>query len=974
MKSYIAVNNNMKSLRNILADQTGMSMLFMLMIVSLAVGGIAFVTTDMVPKLQGEKKKAEATISYRVFIGSLNDYLVHGIREKWCLNYNNGVSDLLLSNDCSSAKPMEHIVTFPGNLERILWSAENIGTTLTAAPTLENSNKILSLNYIRYHGNPQKSTRLLKFEDVRPPNGKLTFKITQAVLKDMSSEHPLYVMAKKIKDCVNEIDVEIFQVNDYNNIGGGDERKIGINIKSDIVKTRFSCMTLKQADSTSYYTFYPRRLHTFGLIKYGNLDGNLHNEFHGPVYVAGDFVLPPASADKNKASVFYNTLTLGIYNSGASRGAIFRSGRIVNSDKSNYTFEDRGHPYHSKQDSYENFRGFLGGVRLDSSEDKGFHNLFDYTSTSSGNVSSLEACIEENNVLLKPSSNAGSILAYGEHSESSDAARVKLSFTKRNRFKPSDEAGAANVDYNLEDTQDTERGLIGQILTPRISDKRFLFNVESPDGNRALGQVAFRYGEEELSGALESFYGTMGVDSKVQIGINLNYYNLTSSKLTTFIDNLNSANKNNYQSVIDSDHVLYSISEANKFRDDAYDLKEKCDDDNKASSDCTTLGYSVTCDKSQNSSCDYSDELSDYNQSKTALKTRLQEVKELIENHPKPQMTVTLNHVDRLNGKTVLNQRYLDFSFPSEWRSFFSIVKNRITKSLRFSFTPYHYGSNTLYMDFYIKGNEGNQMKFLNRADNNDSENLSMGGWRNTYDNNRLSEDPVPLTEMDCPDGMGVADWDLDMSGSTNFAWNYANTPPGAQIDSTDHSPAAPIVFHPGEGSELPFEGHAPSTTKSVVEECTIPANRTHVYGFYVCNKLIIEDRTSPLYMIGTFIVNELVQSTASSVPVYWHSIWDTKASDLIMTDLNSKKAACETSRNLMNKTWVDIITNQQVSSTIQSCSPLDLVTNGPNNFSWTTVDPDVGIANPDDVMTSQKTNRIQKWVIREESRVDIIR
>jgi len=45
----------------------------------------------------------------------------------------------------------------------------------------------------------------------------------------------------------------------------------------------------------------------------------------------------------------------------------------------------------------------------------------------------------------------------------------------------------------------------------------------------------------------------------------------------------------------------------------------------------------------------------------------------------------------------------------------------------------------------------------------------------------------------------------------------------------------------------------------------------------------------------------------------------------------------------------------------IQSCSPLDLVTNGPNNFSWTTVDPDIGIASPTDVMTSQKVNTYSK-------------
>lgn len=977
---FISVNSNMKSLRHIFSNQAGMSMLFMVMIVSLAVGGIAFVTTDMIPKLQSEKKKAEAAISYRVFIGSLNDYLVHGIRERWCLNYNNGVSDLLLSNACSSSKAMEDIVTYPGNLERVLWSAENIGTTLTAPPTLEESNKILSLNYLRYHGNPQKTTKLLKFEDISPPDGKLTFKITQGVLNDMSEEHPLYVMAKKIKDCVNSINVEVFQVKDYNNVGGGDERKIGIHITSDIVKTRFSCMTLKQADSTSFYTFYPRRLHTFSLVKYGNLDGKLHNEFHGPVYVAGDFVLPPPSYDKNNATVFYNTLTLGIYNSGKNNGGIFRAGRIVNSDKSNYTFEDRGHPYLSKQDNYETFRGFLGGVHLDSSEDKGFHNLFDYTSTSSGDVSSLEACIEENNALLKPSNNADSILAYGNYSSSTDSARAKLSFTLRNRFKPSDEAGKANIDYTYgkkkkgkgeKEIEDFE-----EVEIVSATDKRFFFDVVSPEGNRALGNISFIYGKEEWNGPLESFYGTMGVDSQVEFGINLSYFNMTTSKLDTFISNVDSAKRYTYYNAIESGHALTSLSEWDEFKSKAYILKEKCDDfGNKASSDCETLGFSVNCDKSKDSSCDYSSQLSAYNQSKTNLKTRLEEVKQLIVNHPNPKMTMTLAHVDPYNGKTVLNQRYLDFSFPNEWRTFFKILRSQISKSIRITFTPYHYGPyNNLYMQFYLKGQEGNNLKFLNRADWDDDENLTMGGWRNTYNNELLSENPTPLVELDCPQGMGVADWDLDMSGSTNFAWNYANTPPGAQVDSTDHQPATPIVFHPGDGTLPPLEGHALSTTKSVVEECTIPADRTHVYGFYVCDKLIIKDRSTPLYMIGTFIVNELVQNPGANVPVHWHSIWDTKAADLIMTDLYANKAACDPSKNLLNKTWVDIINNQQVSSTISSCSPLDLVTNGPNNFSWTTVDPDVGIANPGDVMTSQKTNRIQKWIIREESRVDIIR
>lgn len=964
----MTVNRDMK-LNKIISSEQGMSMLFMVMILALSVGGIAYVTTDMLPKLQSEKKKAEAAINYRVFIGSLNDYIVHGIREKWCVNYNpDGTTDLLLSTACASNVPMEDIVTFPGNLERVLWTSETIGTYLTTAPALESANKILAINYLRYHDTPPKTSRRLKETDITPPDGKLKFTITKSILDDMSTEHPLYVMGTKIKDCVNKIDIEVFQVRDFNNVGSGDERKVGIQITTDIAKTRLSCLALRQADSISYYTFYPRRLHSYALMKYGNLDGNFHNEFHGPVYVAGDFILPPENSDKNSATVFYNTLTLGIFNSGANKGSIFRTGRIVNSDKSNYTFTERGHPYLSKQDRYTSFRGFLGGVHLDATEDKGFYNLFDYTSTTSGDVASLEACIEENNVLLRPSFNSDSRLAYGEYSSTSDSARMKLSFTHRNRFKASNEAGKANADYKKGEKNEKKW------WEPKAPDTRFTFDVKSPDGNRALGSVSFKFNEEEdWDTNKEEFYGTMGVDSLVEIGLNLEFFKMTESKLDNFIGKIDSANRYNYQDVIDNDHPLRGIPEYNKFVEDAGYLNNKCKGFNRASSDCKILGFNESCDKNKDSSCDYTHQLNTYSNSRDILKNRLGYVKNLIKG-PAPVMTATLKEVEKYQGKTVLNQRYLDFSFPSNWRELFSMVRKDITKSLRFSFNPYHYSHYNLPIYLYLEGNEGNNLKFLNRADWDDSENLTMGGWRSAFNNSLFSEAPKPLVELDCPDGMGVADWDLDMSGSTNFAWNYANTPPGAEIDNTDHSPAAPITFYPGVNGDPPLEGHAPSTTKSVVEECVIPPDRTHVYGFYVCNRLVIRDRSSPLYMIGTFIVNELVQTPNSNSPVYWHSIWDAKAADLIMTDLHGRKPACDLSKNLISKTWKDVIKDPQLNMVIESCSPLDLVTNGPNNFSWTTIDPDVGIAKPTDAMTSQKVSRVQKWVIREESRVDIIR
>jgi hypothetical protein len=51
------------------------------------------------------------------------------------------------------------------------------------------------------------------------------------------------------------------------------------------------------------------------------------------------------------------------------------------------------------------------------------------------------------------------------------------------------------------------------------------------------------------------------------------------------------------------------------------------------------------------------------------------------------------------------------------------------------------------------------------------------------------------------------------------------------------------------------------------------------------------------------------------------------------------------------------------------------MVSNGPNNFTWTTVDPDIGIAPPpgNPTMTSQKVPRFQRWILREDSKKDVV-
>jgi hypothetical protein len=927
----------------------GGSLLMVITVVAISLGSIGYVITNLLPQLQSEKKKMEMAINYRVFMASINDYLLHGMRERWCLNVSpSGITDLLPSNNCRKGVAMEDIVTYRGNLERLLWTEDNIGSPQTGPVPQDKANRILPLNHYRYEQGL--TSRKLRKEEIFLPDGKMNFTVDRKTLLDMNESHPLYIISKTVRNCIEAIDIELFQVRDINNMPISSERKIGIKIDTKITRTSFSCMTNNLARSTSYYTFYPRRLHTFSLLKYGDLDSSLYNEYHGPVYVAGNLKLPAPEHNSDKSSLFYNTLTLGVFNQGGGEGSEFRAGRIVTNTGKDYTFQERGHPYLSKNDNYPGFRGFLGGVRLDSSEDKGFYNLFNWSSTSSGNIETLEACIEETRAITTPSSHAGSILAYTDPVLSSNYTSLKLSLakSKRNRFALSDEAPQIRV-------------------TPE-GDKKFEIAIlPVKEGVRSMGSIRFKDSTMD-----QDFQSDMGEGAEVQFSLNLAHFKLDTAKVDDFLSNFSSTStgpsakptKDNYRSVIDMDHILYDLPERREFEEEAKDLIRSCE--RRTGKVCENIGFEVD-PKCTSFFCDHSRDWDNYEEKRTQLLKKLEEIKRnLADENMKPEMSFSFNSLPPVNGKLIRNQTTLAIKFKEGWTKFYPLVRSRLP-DMNFKITTYHLGLSDLSLKLRVGGDYGSEVALI-RQDNNDLSSLSGYGWRNTYNNKQLkfSEYPEPVFDLDCPAGMGLADWDLDMSASTNFAWNYANTPAGVPVDTSDHSNLPKVIF---DNSFL--EGFT-DTTKSVVESCIVEPDRTHIYGFYVCKKLTIKPRTKPLYMIGTFIVKDLVQSVASTHPIYWYSVWEAKANDLIMTDL--KKNVCPNSSSLLSMTFKDFQLDPMAKARADSCSPLELVANGPNNFSWTTVDPDIGIAKEGDVMTSQKTNRIQKWIIKEESRIELIR
>jgi hypothetical protein len=919
-------------------NEQGGSLLMVLIVVTISVTSFGYIITNLLPQLQNEKKKMETAINYRVFMASINDYLLHGIRERWCLNIDSkGSTDLLPSNRCKAGSAMEDVVTYPGNLERLLWNDDNIGSPQATPITLDNANRILTLNHYRFeHG---LTSRKLSKEDIALPDGKMVLKVDKRTLNDMNEEHPLFIISKNVRNCVDEISIELFQVRDINNMPISSERKIGVLIEAKIDRTSFSCMASTIAKSTSYYTFYPRRLHTFSLLKYGDLDASLYNEYHGPVYVAGNLKLPRPDYNPQKSSLFYNTLTLGVFNDGSGKESGYRAGKVVNYTSSDYTFNERGHPYQSKNDNYPGFRGFLGGVRLDASEDKGFYNLFNWNSVSSGNINELESCIEEAKAFTTPSYHAGTYLAYIGHPSSADQNNIKLSFarSKRNRFDFSDEAPRI-------------------IEEPRKRENFDLSLSSFPEGVRAMGEVRFYD-----SSRGHTYKSEIGKGAKFELTPDMDRYGISENKISESLSNLSSEQSS---SPINQSSPLYALPERQALDDAASAFRSSCE--NKTGALCSNFGFTpdpLCIDPA----CDHSDLWESYLASKEQLKGKLERLKSsLSDPSKKPKLSIGFSDLPPVNGKLIRNQTLLQTEFSEGWRDFYPLIKDQLPP-LRFNVSTRHLGYGYLSIQYKIKGDEGNQVEVESQR-NWFGNNNPGNSWNRAYYNTAMKteEYPEPIFDLDCPTGMGLADWDMDMSSSTNFAWNYANTPAGVAVDTSDHENLAEVVF-----DDSMLEGFQ-ETTKSVVETCIVEPNRTHVYGFYVCKRLVIKPRSLPLHMIGTFIVQTLDQPKNLTRPVYWYSVWEARANDLIMTDL--KKTICPNSNDLLNKTFADYQRDPMAKARADSCSPLELVANGPNNLSWTTIDPDIGIANPGDLMTSQKTNRIQKWIIKEESRIELIR
>ncbi|MNL27381.1 hypothetical protein D3C87_1489700 [compost metagenome] len=141
------------------------------------------------------------------------------------------------------------------------------------------------------------------------------------------------------------------------------------------------------------------------------------------------------------------------------------------------------------------------------------------------------------------------------------------------------------------------------------------------------------------------------------------------------------------------------------------------------------------------------------------------------------------------------------------------------------------------------------------------------------------------------------------------------------------------------------------------------------VTGFYTCESLVIQSRSTPLRIIGTFIAkNVQIAASAYQAGIRWstiyhpQSVYELRAAGLLGKRADGTMVNCDSPT--MPPLWMaNIGLNTAVDHYL--CNPVSLRKADP--FKWTTVDPDCGVVDGAPNRSCKKA--MMRFLIKEISR-----
>ena len=121
-----------------------------------------------------------------------------------------------------------------------------------------------------------------------------------------------------------------------------------------------------------------------------------------------------------------------------------------------------------------------------------------------------------------------------------------------------------------------------------------------------------------------------------------------------------------------------------------------------------------------------------------------------------------------------------------------------------------------------------------------------------------------------------------------------------------------------------------------IVDRCIVSSSATVVKGLFICRYLVIEDRSSNLEMIGTFIVDKLKIGNIGSSKIFWKNMFHPAARNYLSNDADPQNGLSSLSNCLINPAspfWGMLVSGNR-------CDPSNLIQKKSKPLTWTTFDP----------------------------------
>lgn len=944
MKRFFGLN------KKLLKNQRGNTILLAL-VSTVATSMSVYYLADYVIKQRSQVKKTGSVLTTKLALHSLADYVVFGVRQKYCFN-----STLLPDANCN----LQH----SASVERLIMSTEQesfikelIATGKSVGP-VDASN--ISLSKIEIDVN------LASMTSVHP-----LFKIFSRLNKDefdrarviLTRDNRAFLPRAGREVFINmEVYLERPGSNEPAQLGG---KFVTINSSISIHPREVGSFALVAASdlylSKPWNETLPKGSIGFHNFKskdeLGNSPGLI---FTSPVFVNGDIHLPYVS-DKEGGALANTKSYTGV--TFAERVVLGNGWVLSNGEK--FSPKVAGATGYVSWSDHLLFGGFLKGIENDGAKDIGLDYFAKIASASAPNLTLYKQCIERN---IKQSE-----LKYLKDSKLWGSFEWNPGFYTEQKFRNM----RLSLIYPGEYLQ--QEGNFGPANTSNWG--KGTFNRTSGKDRDGIMELTMILGSRTVTFKMPK-NGTVDLKADVNFPAVANDLKnkVTSAKasvtdLQNDIKNLQDTLDNQYDKRKDLEDKISDYE--NDLADLQADYKKETDQDKKnlIKVDIDRLKAKIQAVETQVDATNISinntkKSINDKNAQLATAETNLAAAEKAqkdyqykVDNPPEFTITTETSKWDRQN--TILKVEYDNVG------SMIDSNGKPVPPSIGVQAYDLSYNKYTSLLD----PPNPKLKQYINfTMQNENTANPYLRVWQNLSNTSLNGTEPPPATEpanidlatldQQCEQlrnamssqSFGGAGWDADFSKTTRHSWNFA----GLDTSTAGQDPVVNTLIMDSANSLL---GNNPKfLVHSIVGQCIIKSTANFVSGFLSCDELIIEDRGTPLRIIASIITGKVsIHPNAFKSGIRWSTIYHPQATQELRNARILKRGGGGACTGFSQPIWHPIPSIIETSDRY-ACNAISLRAKA-NPFQWTSVDPDCGLL-PGATNTSCKKRAMRFFVV----------